>query len=106
MLSERYSSGYIAKELGLPVIADKFYFGLANEADPKTSKKFRVIIAREDLLSRAHEMSGPPKFQRSYHRGRWDTVKNMANLLADYKVDKKRWKNAPLREIELVLPKN
>ena len=67
------------------------------------TKKLRVILAREDLLEETLgfiERGESPTLKIKYFAGRWDTVKNMARLFAE----KKKWKNSPLRDIELVMP--
>eukprot|EP01052_Picozoa_sp_SAG31_P021240 SAG31_NODE_1632_length_7694_cov_12.123239_2_plen_519_part_00 len=108
-LSEKYSQGYVAEELGIHVQKNKFWFGLANEKKREggfqTSKKLRVILAKESLLSEAQtfmEAGTQPQFKMNnrYFAGRWDTLKNMAQLLKE----RKRWKNSPLRDIDLAMP--
>lgn len=119
-LSSRFSLGYLAEELLGPssVQKSKFLFGFANErGNKRTSKKLRVIIAKEQLLKTAWLMNNPlsrddrpedaqpeePVYGTDYHRERWiHTVRNMADLHHDME----RWEkdNKPLREIELCVP--
>ena len=62
-----------------------------------------MILAKEDLLKETLgfiERGESPTLKIKYFAGRWDTIVNMARLFAE----KKKWKNSPLRDIELVMP--
>ena len=101
-LSEKYSDGYVAEELGMGAQKAMFWFCLVNESG-STTKKLRVIVARDKMLKEAKqclEEGIEPTFPKSYFKSRWGTVKNMAILLSE----RKEWKNAPMRDIELALP--
>ena len=101
-LSEKYSDGYVAEELGMGAHKAMFWFCLVNESG-STTKKLRVIVARDKMLKdvmKCLEDGTEPKFPKPYFKSRWGTVKNMAILLSE----KQKWKNAPMRDIELALP--
>ena len=63
-----------------------------------TSKKFRVVVAREKLLKQAYEMDyrhQTPNYLQSYMRKRWETVVNMSRILADKQLHNRKWNNTP-----------
>jgi len=116
-LSPKFLQGYVAMDLGCPVLTETYYFGLANErSDSKaTAEKLRVIIAKEELLRdyedhvAAAELTdartGEVRYRRglavqmekSYFQQRWEmTVRNMSDLYHDPK-------SKSLREIEFSL---
>ena len=116
-LSGRFSKGYLAEEMNTLTTKKKFFFGLTNEKSAPKSKdksspngktepptqKLRVIVASEELLLQAHEMSkrgAEPNMREGPETKRWATVVNMADLHND----KGNWENSPLREIVLCLP--
>lgn len=100
-LSEKYSDGYVAEELGIAAQKAKFWFCLTNEATG-TTKKLRVIVAKDELLQvvQQHLDAGTQPTVDSRFKSRWDTVKYMAQLLRE----RRQWKNSPMRDIELALP--
>eukprot|EP01051_Picozoa_sp_SAG22_P021378 SAG22_NODE_4698_length_1189_cov_1.017431_2_plen_243_part_01 len=50
-LSAKFYSGYVARDLGCPIVFDKYFFGFVNEGKgDSTSQKLRVILASEELL--------------------------------------------------------
>lgn len=114
-LSPKFLQGYVAKDLGCPVLEESYFFGLANERNDtrvNVSEKLRVIIAKRDLLQNyeAHasaaeikdEQTGEIRYKRgvqvklamTYFQQRWEeTVRNMADLYHDPE-------SKSLREIE------
>lgn len=102
-LSERYSDGYVAEELGMGAQKAKFWFCLVNEKSGGTTKKLRVIVARDTMLKEVQtymKNGTEPTYDIKRFKSRWDTVKNMAILLSE----RSTWKNSPMRDIELGLP--
>jgi hypothetical protein len=103
-LSAKFYAGYVARDLGCPIVFDTYYFGLANEkSDNKsTSQKLRVILAKKELLEEYddHNASGHVKLANPYFKNRWDnTLQNMADLHYDCT-------SKSLREIELCVAAN
>ena len=105
-LSAKFYAGYVARDLGCPIVFDSYYFGLANEQSrdnsKTTSQKLRVIIAKQTLLENYDGLraAGDVKMAVSYFKGRWvSTLQNMSDLFHD-KASKS------LRQIELCVAAN
>jgi Ca2+-binding EF-hand superfamily protein len=102
-LSEKYSDGYVAEDLGIGARKAKFWFCLTNEQAGGTTKKMRVIVVQDKMLKivQRHLQNGTePRFEERHFKPRWTTVKHMATLLEE----RAHWKNSPMRDIVLALP--
>jgi hypothetical protein len=76
-LSEKFSEGFLRRDLGLPVRSANYLVCLTFESagDLKT-RKIRVMIMRKDLLTALP--ADPPAFERPHHKTRWMTLQQLA----------------------------
>ena len=129
-LSAKFYAGYVARDLGCPIVNDHYYFGMVNEVPvggqkAATSMKLRVILAKKELLENYDQLAaaGPPLKPTADSRGvalsplRWEEDASdgapRVKLAVKYFMD--RWEitlqnmadlhsdpdSASLREIEL-----
>ena len=129
-LAAKFYEGYMARDLGCPVVSDHYCFGMVNEVPvggqkAATSMKLRVILAKKELLESYDQLAatGPPLKPIADSRGvalsplRWEEDASdgapRVKLAVKYFMD--RWEitlqnmadlhsdpdSASLREIEL-----
>lgn len=97
-ISERYSIGVLAADIGVPVKKSWYVFALSCEKDVDVrTQKIRILMAQENLLTRigANQVS-EPKYESPNHHVRWNTLRQMAAAHAT----KPEW----FMRIELALP--
>lgn len=94
-LSEKFSEGFLRRDLGLPVRSAMYLVCLTYESagDLKT-RKIRVMIIRKDLLTQLP--ADMPAFERPHHKTRWLTLQQLA---ASFAAEPDNF-----LEVELVLP--
>jgi len=94
-LSEKFSEGFLRRDLQLPVRSAIYLVCLTYESagDLKT-RKIRVMIVRKDFLTALP--AEPPRFERPHHKTRWQTLHQLA---ASYAADPDQF-----LEVELALP--
>ncbi|HEV7299913.1 MAG TPA: hypothetical protein VGN72_11160 [Tepidisphaeraceae bacterium] len=82
-ISERYSAGFLKRDMGLPVRTANYLICLTyeNAGDLKT-RKIRAMIVRKDLL--LNLPADPPRLERPHHAIRFNTLKQLA---ASYTAD-------------------
>ena len=80
-VSERFASGFLKREMGLPVNAANYLICLTYEMSGELkTQKIRAMVIRKDLLT--HLPEDAPKFERPHHSTRWATLKQLAELYA------------------------
>lgn len=80
-ISERFATGFVRREMGLPVQSAQYLVCLTYEvAGELKTQKVRAMIVRKDLLLRLP--TDPPRFERPHHSTRWATLHQLAEQYA------------------------
>lgn len=79
VISEKFSAGYIRKDLGYPMKSAVYLICLTRErsAEMRTSK-IRAMVIKKSLLLHLPEQE--PDYEQPTHRIRFQTLKQLANL--------------------------
>lgn len=79
-IAEKFSAGTLAADMGVPVVKERYVFGLTSEADTDVRvRKLRVMIAKESLLRQIAAGNVPePRYESKSHNVRWKTLNQMA----------------------------
>jgi hypothetical protein len=76
-LAERFATGEVKRDLGVPVVTKKYLICLTSEvAGDLRTRKLRAMVIGKELLESLP--ADPPEFERPWHHNRWDTLKAMA----------------------------
>eukprot|EP01118_Nematostelium_gracile_P009489 TRINITY_DN3207_c0_g1_i1.p1 TRINITY_DN3207_c0_g1~~TRINITY_DN3207_c0_g1_i1.p1 ORF type:complete len:266 (-),score=46.80 TRINITY_DN3207_c0_g1_i1:67-864(-) len=87
-ISEEYSQGFAARDLGIPTQSDWYCFALTCERSEKIKfRKVRVLLVKEKLLDKVLTMP-TPKFEWPHHINRWNTLLEMGRAYAKQKEKK------------------
>ena len=77
-ISERFASGQIKRDLGLPVERGQYLLCLTCErTGPVRTQKVRGMLVRKSLLTSLPE--DEPKYESPSHVTRWETLQQMAD---------------------------
>jgi len=84
-IAEINAQALIAKDLGVPVKSDWYWFGITFEKWPDIKlQKLRVMLVKQELLVALPSMP-TPRFEISHHKERWKTLQRMAQIYNDQK---------------------
>lgn len=80
-ISERLATGFIRRDMGLPVHTANYLICLTYEmAGELKTQKVRAMIVRKDLLTQLPNV--PPRFERPHHSTRWETLQQLSRQYA------------------------
>jgi len=94
-LSETFSQGQLAKDLGIPTACGQYLVCLTNEADGAVrTRKLRAMVIQKNLLINLPKQM--PTLESSHHQTRWETLKELS----------RSYKKTPyyFLDVELVIP--
>jgi len=100
IISEQYSYGFVAKDMGIKTKSCWFVFGLTFEKEVRF-QKMRVMMIQESVLKEIKDMK-TPKFEHPAHCQRWSTLKQMSKLYEEQLRGGPMW----LMRIEICCPED
>ena len=96
-ISERYSDGFIRRDVGQPTRSATYIIGLTYEraGEMKTQKVRAMVIRRDVLEGLLSPDAAEPRYESPLHATRWHTLRQMVSV----------WRQKPEQflEIELVV---
>ena len=76
-LSETFSDGQLAKDLGLPTVTRQYLICLTNEADGAVrTRKLRIMVIQKHLLTNLPDQM--PTLESPHHQTLWETLSHLA----------------------------
>lgn len=76
-ISERFAEGQVRRDMGLPVVSERYVLCLTREAAGTIrTQKLRCLVTKKSLLEKLPEQS--PAFEATSHGTRWETLQFLA----------------------------